>query len=241
MAKAVTTRSDLLEREFEVGLGLVIRGVIVLVVSLILVWLFTRSELFSLVVLAWMGALAGAVVAGAGARRMIVARKLPTVSVPCPYCDYPMQFATEPTTDYDCEKCHRRVYYENGKPAEVVKVTCDACRTEHRVSVKAQRFVCDRCNRPVRLPGQSQTPSAPAGDEALRNYDVILTQVGRQPTEVAMAVQDLLVCNLPEARRRMQDLPLTVTRGVYERKAEAIRRRLRDLGATAVIRPSQEQ
>ncbi|HSV75341.1 MAG TPA: ribosomal protein L7/L12 [Chthonomonadales bacterium] len=242
MAKSVTRRSDLLEREYEAGLSFVIRGVIVLCVSLILVWILTLVQLQPLVILAWLGVAAGVVLAAFGARRMVVARKLPAVSVKCPYCDFTMQFPAEPTTDYDCEQCHRRVYFEGGKQAEVLSLTCDACRTEHRVSVQAQRFVCDRCNRPLRMPGQTQAPrSAPGESDPLRNYDVVLTQVGRQPTEVALAVQDLLVCNLPEARRRLQDLPLTVTRGVYERKADAIRRRLRDLGATAVIRPSQEQ
>ena len=57
----------------------------------------------------------------------------------------------------------------------------------------------------------------------------------------AMAVESILICNLAESRRQMENLPLTVMRNVPERKADAVRRRLRDLGATAVIRPTADQ
>jgi len=39
----------------------------------------------------------------------------------------------------------------------------------------------------------------------------------------------------------MENLPLTVIRNVPERKADAIRSRLRELGATAVVRPTEDQ
>jgi ribosomal protein L7/L12 len=48
------------------------------------------------------------------------------------------------------------------------------------------------------------------------------------------------VCNLPEARAQLKNLPLTVMRNVPELKADALRRRLRELGATAIVRPTAE-
>ena len=109
MAKGSTTRSDVLEREYEAGLTTVIRGAVILVVALILMWIFYRADLMPLFVFAALGAVAGLVVAGAGGRRMMGTRSLPTVTVYCPYCEHPMQFLNEPTDDYTCEGCSRKV------------------------------------------------------------------------------------------------------------------------------------
>ena len=53
-----------------------------------------------------------------------------------------------------------------------------------------------------------------------------------------MALESILVCNLVDARHQMEGLPLTVMRNVPERKADAVKRRLRDLGATAITQPT---
>lgn len=241
MAQGSTTRSDVLEREYEAGMTQAIVGVVILVVALILAWLMSRVHLMPLVAFAALGAAAGVVVIVAGARRMHRARALPAVTVYCPYCEHPNQFLSEPTEDYTCEGCNRRVHYENGKPVPVREITCPTCKTVHKVSEKTTQYTCDRCNRALRLVDPRDPKKVVAEQtDILRNYDVILTQAGRQPNDVAMALQSILVCNLKEARARMENLPLTVMRDVPERKADAVRTRLRELGATAVIRPTED-
>jgi ribosomal protein L7/L12 len=241
MAKGSTSRSDILEKEYEAGLTQVIRGVVILVASLILMWLMNVIRLVPLVVFAGLGVVGGVWIIVTGARRMYRARNLPTVTVYCPYCQHPNEFLDEPTEDYTCEGCHRRVLYENGKPVPVREITCPTCKTVHKVSEKTTTFTCDRCNRTLRLVDPNDPKRVVAEQtDILRNYDVILTQAGRQPNDVAMALQSILVCNLKEARARMENLPLTVVRDVPERKADAIRTRLRELGATAVIRPTED-
>ncbi len=244
MAQGATTRSELLEREYSAGVTQLIRAVILLVVFLILLYMFhfipAPTTRLSMEILAAAGVAFSLFHGGAAGLRMHRAHSLPTVIFECPYCGYPMQFLKEPTEDFDCENCHRRVQFEDGKPVPVREITCTFCGTKHKVSVKAKQYTCDRCNRTLSL----QDPNAPVGmpgeaSELLQNYDVLLTDVGRQPTDVAMALESIMVCNLKEARRRMEDLPLTVVRNVPERKADAIRRRLRDLGATAIIRPTE--
>ncbi|MCC6728812.1 MAG: ribosomal protein L7/L12 [Chthonomonadales bacterium] len=239
MAPSVTTRSDVLEREYDAGMTLLIRGSVATALGALGVWLFRLFDLWPLMYLfgAVMGI--GVVTAGWGALRMARARSLPAVTFHCPYCDHPMSFLAEPTEDFDCERCHRRVYFEDGKPVPVHTITCTVCKAEHRVSEKVTTYTCDRCNRALKLvdPKDPQAIVAEKTD-VLQNYDVLLTQAGRSPNDVAMALQSLLVCNLRDARKQMESLPLTVTRNVAERKADAIRRRLRELGATAVIRPT---
>ncbi len=236
------SRADILEREFEAATTLLIRGIIVLVVSLILVWILRLAGLLPLAAFFALTALAGAVIVAVAGRRMYLARKVPALTVYCPYCQHPNQFVEEPAEDWTCEGCHRTVYYENGQMVPVREITCPSCRTVHKVSQKAKTFTCDRCNRTLRLTDPSEPAKIVAEPtDMLRNYDVILTQAGRQPNDVAMALQDILVCNLKEAKARMQDLPLTIVRNVPERKADAIRSRLRELGATAVIRPTEDE
>src|SRR5258708_80031 len=151
-----------------------------------------------------------------------------------------MQFLERHTDDYDCEGCHRKVHYQNGQPVPVKTVTSQSCRTVHRVAVTATKFICDRCNRGVKLSDDPKEVIAERSD-LLPNYNVMLTNPARNRNEFPIAVESILICNLVEARRQMENLPLTVMRNVPERKADAIRSRLRELGATAVIRPTEDQ
>lgn len=258
MAQSATTKSDVLEREYTVGVQMLLGAGAVLILALLFFWsaslvansyrgnttstqyVVVRPLLIVTGVLATLGAVA---LAALGGTRMNKAKAAPTVTVSCPYCGYAMEFPASPTLDWDCEGCHRRVYYEKGKMAEVKQITCTFCKTVHKVSAKATTYMCDNCNRALRLadPNDPNQVVADASTEVMKNYDVLLTEVGRNRNEVAMALESILICNLLEARRRMENLPLKVAGNVPERKADAIRRRLRDLGATAVIQPTSQQ
>jgi ribosomal protein L7/L12 len=255
MAKGVVSRSQVLESEYESGTTHLVGAVVLLLVSLLALWganLIVRQHFagssFQMVYLRPLLFLGGVVgVAGSlyiGGRALVNMRKVksrPTVSVHCPYCGYGMEFVDAPTEDYDCEGCHRRVYYENGQPVEIKQITCTFCKTVHKVSARATQYMCDRCNRALRLTDPNN-PDAVVQEQSdmLANYDVQLTDIGRNKNEVALALQSMLVCNLPEARRQMEHLPLTIARNVPERKADAIRRRMRELGATAISTPTAQ-
>jgi len=258
MARSATTKSEVLEREYEVGVQILIGAGAVLLLGLLFLWSATlvtnsyRGNTTStqyvvvrplLIVTGVLTTLGSVVMAALGATRMNKAKVSPTVTVKCPYCDFAMEFPAEPTIDWDCEGCHRRVYYEKGRMAEVKQITCTFCKTVHRVSAKATTYMCDNCNRALRLadPNDPTQVAVDASSDVLKNYDVLLTEIGRNRNEVAMALESILICNLLEARRRMENLPLKVAGNVPERKADAIRRRLRDLGATAVIQPTSQQ
>jgi ribosomal protein L7/L12 len=238
MAKHATTRSEVLEREYEAAVAVLLWAVGGLVLSLIAIYVLTKIPQLQLQMFFIILAGASAFVGVYGVVRIVRARGMPFVAVECPYCRFAMQFPSMPTEDFDCEKCHRRVYYEDdGRMAEVIDVACTVCKTQHRVSVKAQRYLCDGCGRPLNLPGQMAVSTGAVGTDVAEAYNVVLTDVGRRPPEVALTVQDLLVTNMVEARRRMQKLPLTVAENVPMRKADAIGRRLEELGATVAIRP----
>lgn len=255
MKKDVESRSEVLETEYEAGTTRLIGSVVLLFVSLLLLWgyrLILRQHfnetslqmiyLKPLLLLTGVVGLVGSlVIGGRSALLMKKAKERPTVTVNCPYCGFGMEFTDTPSEDYDCESCHRRVFYENGHPAEIKQITCTFCKTVHKVSAKATQYMCDRCNRALRLT-DPKDPAAVVVEQSdlLANYDVQLTDIGRNKAEVALHLQSLLVCNLPEARRQMEHLPLTIARNVPERKADAIRRRIRELGATAITTPTAQ-
>jgi ribosomal protein L7/L12 len=193
-------------------------------------------------------ALIGLSIAGAAVYDGIQTRKQKGVAFTCPYCDKVNLFEAEPHENFDCEFCSRAVHFEDGAPVPVRLVNCPFCHTDHRVAVDVHRYVCDRCNRPLELkmaPGRAATVQAAEGDEAPHNYDVLLISVDRRhEIEVAMKLQNILVVNLPEARRLMATAgtatPLVVSHALPQRKAEAIRRQLQDVGATATLRPTND-
>jgi ribosomal protein L7/L12 len=240
----VITRSEVVEQESVSGLTQVIKWFVLLLGCLFLAYLFkfipNHQISLGLMIVAFAGALVSLGMTGWAFLQMKKVRDLAHITVNCPYCDFPMQFLEQPTDDYDCEGCHRRVQYRNGQPVPIKTVTCQSCKTVHKVPVTATKFICDRCNRGVKLTDDPREVVAERS-ELLQNYDVLLTDAGRKRTEVAMALESILICNLAEARRQMENLPLTVVRNVPERKADAVRGRLRELGATAVVRPTEDQ
>ena len=241
MAQKPYVRSELLEKEYTTGVWLAVRGSVVLVGALILVWIFGIVKLGPLRLMMEIVAALGFVAGAVGGIKMHRARKVPTTTLYCPYCEGPNEFLQEPTESFTCESCNRPVEFVDGKMVEIRTITCPVCSTTHKLSHKVTSYTCDSCNRPLRLQDPKDPKKVVAENtDVMRNYDVLLTQIGRNPTDVAMALQDLLICNLPEARRQMENLPLTVVRNVPERKADAIRGRLRERGATAVIRPTKE-
>ncbi len=242
MPKVITTRSDVLETEYESSVSKLIVAGLLLLVSLFGLYLFGKLyPVPVLAVLSALGAIACLVMAGLAGKKMYQARSIPTVTFNCPYCDYPMQFLQEPSEDFDCEKCHRRVHFDNGQLVEIRTITCTVCGAVHKISSKVTAYTCDRCNRQLKLSDTNPDQVvATERSELLQNYDVILTQIGRNRNEVAMALESILICNLLEARRQMENLPLTLVRNVPERKAYAIRNRMRELGATAVMRPTAD-
>lgn len=186
---------------------------------------------------------AGLGIVGLSCYKFYQAFKAKGVSTPCPFCEYSNFFVEMPTGDYDCEKCDRTVHYIAGKPIPVRKLVCQYCKTEHIIPINVEHFVCDSCNRTIEVVGgkAKRQSGNVEGDALLQNFDVVLIAVDRRKeTDVALKLQNLLVVNLPEARRLMLSAsagtPLIIGHDLPQRKAETIRRQLQDLGATASLR-----
>lgn len=252
MANRVRKLAEVQESEWTQAVNKIMLGALLAIVAGALLysvkfWLPLPARMFAQVtlafaVLAGVGIMAAAVYGGMQVRRIV------GIEFPCPYCEKMNRFEAQPNESFDCEYCNRTVHFEDGDQVPVRTVVCPFCSTEHRVAANVQHYVCDRCNRPLELgtvhAGRAVTTAAqPAEQGLLQNYDVLLVSVDRrQENDVALKLQNLMVVNLPEARRLMGGAstatPLIVSHDLPQRKAESIRRQLQDLGATATLRPT---
>jgi transposase-like protein len=252
MAKSATTLTDVKEQVWIQSFGAVLVGLGIFAVAGILFYFMQfwmpREILGAARIVVGLAMLTGIGICGVALYSGALTNRMKAVSMPCPYCDREMQFPTAPTEDFDCEFCNRTVHFENGKPIPVQIVVCRACRAEHRVAINVQRYTCDKCNRPLQLAWVRDTRqvgiSDTAEDAMLQNYDVMLVAYDRRrENELAFKIQNLMVTNLNEARRLMgtvsSQTPLVVGYDLPQRKAEAIRRQLQELGATATMRPTR--
>ena len=229
-----------------IGLTILIIGGALLYVSK---YLFTFTALLVARILFGLVALAGAALVGTSIYVGAEAKKRKGFEYKCPYCDKMNALEAEPTSTFDCDHCNRSIHFIGPVPVPVRSVNCPFCQTEHRVATNVHRYVCDRCNRPLELKiqgrGGSQMVAEGETETAPLNFDVLLLAADRRhEIEIAMKLQNLLVVNLPEARRLMASAstttPLVVSHNLPQRKAEAIRRQLQDVGATSTLRPTGE-
>ncbi|MDE2127570.1 MAG: hypothetical protein KGJ62_13365 [Armatimonadetes bacterium] len=256
MAKTTNKFSELLEAEWVESLLTAWNGAVILAVGGLLLYL-TRFHpapgvrLAELIFSSFAIAL-GLVIVGLSVWRGKQASDLPTVPFPCPYCTSNNLFIAPPTDDFECDHCHRTVHFAFGEPVPVRTVICQYCHTEHRVAMTVQRYVCDRCNRlldvgsdPTKKVSIVGTAAVDSTEALLQNYDVLLVAYDRRTeNELALKLVNLMVVNMPEAKRQMvlvsAATPLTVVRNLPHRKAESIRRQLQELGATASLRSNQQ-
>jgi hypothetical protein len=253
MRKRAIKISDVLENELFIAISYVLLGIMVMVLCGLLIhflgyWKSSYREMSRII--ASLGVGAGAVIVVVAVYRCLDVRKLSRIPFTCPYCDNINYFPEAPTEDFDCDTCDRTVHFQDSKPIPVRTVACGSCGTDHRVAVNVLNYTCDRCNRPLKLRPDSayRTTALPqrealAQDDVLQNYDVLLVGIDkRRENEIAFKLQNLLLTNLPEARRLMSTAsnktPLVVGYELPQRKAEAVRRSLQDLGASVTLRPT---
>lgn len=234
-----------------IGSGLV-GGAIMLVAGLIVYFgtFFVQGNLRStLRTCGFFGLIIGAIIVCVAIYQARKVETEPNTPFTCPFCDATNLFFGNPTKDFECEACNRTVHFENGQMIPVRNIVCQACRTEHRVPMNILRYVCDRCNRPLKLssdPTQKVAVASNAQNEAMQhNYDVLLIAFDRRhETATAMKIQNIMTVNLPDARKILasasEKAPIPISWGEPLRKAEALRRQFEELGATVSVRPSAE-
>lgn len=251
MAKRVLKISEILENEWVESIVTATNGLIILAVAGLFYYLvqFRLAPPLRLAghVIGAVAIVLGIVILALAAHRSWAVRQIPHVGFFCPYCDMENHLVSTPTEDFDCDFCHRTIHFQNGTPVPVRTIVCPFCRTEHRVATTVERYVCDRCNRLLKVTAGSGNRAAVGADTSneqdalLQNYDVLLVAYDRRrENDLAFKLQNLMVVNLREARQLLGTVstktPLIVCHSLSQRKAEAVRRQLQELGATASLR-----
>lgn len=256
MAKGAQRLSDIQEREWTMAIGTAVVGAMVLIAGALALgfvqYFVPENLLLTSRIAAAIAVLCGGGILGAALHRSSQVRKVSRVPYTCPYCDTVNLLIAPPKEDFDCENCRRTVHFQDGQPVPVSTIVCPVCKTEHRIAVNLRHYICDRCNRDLPLSPDPRYKTAAVvrvraeemRDEMMQNYDVLLLGTDRRrETELAFKLQDVLVTNLPEARRLMQSAsqgaPLIVAMDQPQRKAESLRRQLQELGANVTIRPTE--
>ena len=256
MAKQATRISDVQEKEWTESTGTAVVGLIILIVAAIVLY-FMRfyvppELLYGYKIVGSLAVIIGGVIVIAALYRGTQVNLIKKVPFACPYCDKPINFDAPPTHDFDCEHCSRTVQFIDGDMVSVQTVICRACRTEHRVAENVSHYVCDRCNRPLLLtPTKSDDQAVVkvadfAGKAPSTDYmDVLLSAFDRRhETELAFKLQNILLTNLPDARKMMatasDKTPLVVGINLPPQKAEAVKRSLQELGGTVTLRKHGE-
>jgi hypothetical protein len=241
------------EKTWLESIGSTFVGIVIIIVAGLIVYFghfFISSGLLPVFrICGYIGMLIGVGIVGVAMYQTRKVEKEPNTPVTCPFCDATNLFFGYPTKDFVCESCSRTVHFENGQMIPVRNIVCQACRTEHRVPMNILRYVCDRCNRPLKLsadPTQKVAAASNAQNEAMmHNYDVLLIGYDRRhETATAMKIQNIMTVNLPDARKILasasEKAPVPISWGEPLRKAEALRRQFEDLGATVSVRPSAD-
>jgi len=91
---------------------------------------------------------------------------------------------------------------------------------------------------PVSGQAAPAAPSAPAQNEEMRLYEVILVSIGDKKVEVIKAVREITTLGLKEAKDLVEAAPKPVKDRLFRHEADAAAGKLTDAGATVDIRSS---
>lgn len=262
MAKGTTTLTEVREQETAntlkwVGIGAAIILFAVFMIYFLGLFLKTDPTLLKIMRAGMgLGILAGAAVIGGAVYRQSQLRNIKGVTFPCPYCDATNQLVAEPTSDFECETCHQTVRFDqNGKMVPVRVISCSNCNTDNRISVKASRFICSKCNATVQVQAEQQpvygmgnvapaaAPARPATLLTQTNQDVLIQSFDpSRESQLAQMIQELLGVEGTEARRLLGTIaprkPLIIGVDMPQMDAERLQIQLSQLGATVHLRAS---
>jgi transposase-like protein len=256
MAKGTTTLSEVREQEYTQSITMAATGIGLIVVCLLLIaflkYLVPESILIVSRILCGLAALVGLTLVIAAGKRIMDVRNAPSVMFRCPYCDAQNRLVAEPTSDFVCESCHSTIRFENGKLVPIRTITCTTCGAEHRVSSKAERYVCDKCNTVLQVQQQAQpvygmTPTGAAQPRQKAamlggsNQNLLLQGFDQtRQNQVASILQRELGVDIAEARRLLQSVtektPLIVAYDIPYDQADGLRRQFEQLGAQVSMR-----
>ncbi len=232
-----TRSSDVIEEYGERAVMAGIGGVIALLIGIVL-FIFRGDGI--LVGLALVLIVAGVGAIGYAIYNLLEARKVTSVSVECPYCQYKNKLTATPEKDFTCQGCNRLIPIQDGHTLPVSQVRCGFCNALNYYSPKTEVLLCEDCNREVPISldeGRVAKKSAFARVDDDRLYELVLiSNSGHKTEELISALQHMLALNRNQVKQLLNELPVTLLTGIPRMKAEILQQQLQANDGVAEFR-----
>lgn len=230
--------SDLIEEHSEKAVTYGFSGLVGIIISVLLIVYRGGGMFVPLAII--LGALGlGAV--GYAAYHVVLARKVVSFDVSCPFCKAVNRLIASPEDDFTCNECHRLIPIQNGKPMSVQQVRCGYCNELNFYSDKTEVLLCESCNRDIPiLQGDGSVSKKMASSYAMRDdenlYELILVAHGHKTEELIGCLQHMLALNRNQVKQLLTELPVTLLTGITRKKAEMLSAQLHVHEALSEIR-----
>lgn len=195
-----------------------------------------------LMYLGWLLAIGGFAAVCYAVYELLQIRKVPGVSITCPYCSASNRLTEAPDADFRCTSCDRAVPVLHGKILEVFQVRCGFCNHLNYYSTKSEGLICEDCNREIPIAvGESgagkkffQTYTR-QDDETL--YELVLEGYEHRTEELIGCLQQMLALNRNQVKDILDELPTVLLTGIPKKKAEMLSAQLSVHHALSTTKP----
>lgn len=217
-----TRSSDIIEGHSEKALTYGISGVVAIALGALMI--YYHGLLLYVGYILTLGGLAAVIYAIYCAMQV---RKVPSVTLVCPYCSAKNTLTAQPERDFSCTSCHRLIPVEDGKMLPVYQVRCGFCNHLNYYSPKSIGLICEECDREIPIANEGRGGGekifahyAHHDDDKL--YELVLTGQGHKTEELIQCLQHMLALNRNQVKDMLASLPVTLLTGIPRKKAEML-------------------
>ncbi len=220
MSKPVRS-SDIVEGHSEKALSFGIGGIVALGLGALMI--YYQGMLMYLGYILALGGIAAIIYAIYCAMQV---RKVPTVSLVCPYCSSKNTLTAQPEVDFSCTSCHRLIPVQDGKMLPVFQVRCGFCNHLNYYSPKSIGLICEECDREIPIANEAKQGEkffaqyTHHDDDKL--YELVLVGQGHKTEELIQCLQHMLALNRNQVKDMLAAMPVTLLTGIPRKKAEML-------------------
>jgi len=216
-----TRSSDIIEGHSEKALSYGICGLIAIGLGALMI--YYKGMLLYLGMLLVAGGAAAVIYAIYCAMQV---RKVPTVTLACPYCSAKNTLTSQPESDFSCTSCHRLIPVENSRILPVYQVRCGFCNHLNYYSPKSVGLICEECDREIPIANEGRTGekffAQYTQHDDDKTYELVLVSQGHKNEELIQCLQHMLALNRNQVKDMLNSLPVTLLTGIPRRKAEML-------------------
>lgn len=170
-------------------------------------------------------------------------KKVASVVVVCPYCQFKNRMTDQPRADFACGSCYRMIpVAPDGQILGVSQVRCGFCNHLNYYNETSVGLICESCDReiPISTAEGVETKKffqAYTHKDDDQTYELVLISYGHKTEEVIATLQHMLALNRNQVKQMLEELPVTLLTGIPRKKAEMLKAQLALHDAAAEFHP----